>query len=455
LLGCTGEIATRSNGDGDGDGQTDDGDDGDAPGGGDEPGDPDGPGDPSDDPGDPSDDPDDPDDPYDDPDDPGDPGDPGDPADDDSDLVFAPGVVTTYDIAMAPADWDAVVDDPFDETYRAATITWEGETYPNVGVRAVGRNRSPGFGKPSLKLKFDEFVDQTFHGLKVFKLQGTWDGGGGTELIREAIAYAAHRAIGVPAPRYAHARVVVNGEVIGVYGVEEWPDKTYVRRRFGPTVSQLYKWMAPDPQDMAWIGGSPGDYVPYPLEPKFESLDASGTEVVALLDAIDNRADADAALDVDGFLRFMALHQVAGEWDDYVGGDILGEDRGLWSNNFLLYRNPATGRFVFLAWDRQNNYDPRNVDRGLFHRYGERNLTNRLILGDAANRAAYLGHVRALVDGPHSVAAVHAMVDDLAALLAPAIGEDPFVSSAPFADEVDALKANVAARDAFIRGELP
>jgi hypothetical protein len=54
--------------------------------------------------------------------------------------VFDENVVTTYEISIDPADWDAMVADPESDTWRRMTMTWEGETLNDVAVHPSGQH---------------------------------------------------------------------------------------------------------------------------------------------------------------------------------------------------------------------------------------------------------------------------------------------------------------------------
>src|SRR5204863_7302684 len=78
---------------------------------------------------------------------------------------FNDNALTTYSVSMDPADWDAVVAHPQDNTWRRATLDWQGETWHDGAVRASGqRSRIPGNPKPSFPIEFTYFAPaRTFH----------------------------------------------------------------------------------------------------------------------------------------------------------------------------------------------------------------------------------------------------------------------------------------------------
>src|SRR4029450_5105563 len=61
--------------------------------------------------------------------------------------------------------------------------------------------------------------------------------------------------------------------------------------------------------------------------------------------------DMDPILDVDRYLWFTALEGLSGHWDMY------GYTR-FYPNNFHVYNDPTTGRFVFIPWGMDMTWKP-------------------------------------------------------------------------------------------------
>src|SRR5947207_9048728 len=176
---------------------------------------------------------------------------------------FDDSALTTYSLSMDQADWDAIVAHPEDNTWRRATLDWRGETWHDVAVRPSGqRSRVPGNPKPSFRIKFNYFVPhRTFHdrfltGVKM--VSDTND----PSMIRRRLEDGIYRASGLPASRFVHARVAVNGAYKGVYGVEERVKRSFIQEHFGSNViNQLYDFTMDPPGDVTWIGPDPALYV--------------------------------------------------------------------------------------------------------------------------------------------------------------------------------------------------
>src|SRR5687767_629074 len=114
------------------------------------------------------------------------------------------------------------------------TFMFDGVVLEDVGVRQAGGtfNRFvPIEGKPTLSLKFDDFVDgQELHGLEKMVLK---DGRQDTGLVSEHLTYEVYRRAGIAAPMTAHAHVTINGIDSGIYVMREPINKDFLTRNFG------------------------------------------------------------------------------------------------------------------------------------------------------------------------------------------------------------------------------
>jgi spore coat protein CotH len=328
---------------------------------------------------------------------------------------FDDSVLATYAIDLDLDDWDAMVDDPFDDTWRHCTVTWQDEVYADVAIRPSGeRSRIPGNPKPSVRLEFDEFVpDREFHDYSTIKLDSMYHD---ESMMRARLQYPVYVALGVPAPKYVHARLYVNGDYKGLYGVEERISREFLRRRLGQPVNQLYEWMEAV-LDVEWLGPD-YQYVPRMWEPKIEELPAEAAAVRDLVDILNNNpAAAEAVFDVNSFVAFIAAEVIAGEGDAYLAGREV--DR---TENMYLYRSPVTGKFMFLPWDRDQGFY--RDEQGITFGFDRHILTQNLILSQPAKLALYRQLLRQLIDGAWATAVMQARVDAIWAQIQAAAEED-------------------------------
>jgi hypothetical protein len=140
----------------------------------------------------------------------------------------------------------------------------------------------------------------------------------------------------------------VNGEYHGLYSNVETEDKTFLARWFSSDEGNLYE-----------EGGSdllPGSAALFELETNEAENDRSDLEalIAAIASATPESFSASVGeqLELDRFLSFAALEALAGGEDGY--SYVLGAP-----NNFRLYRDPETDRFVFLPWGLDRALRPR------------------------------------------------------------------------------------------------
>ncbi len=379
---------------------------------------------------------------------------------------FDDNTLSTYSLSMEPVDWDAIVANPQDNTWRRASLEWRGETWHDVAVRPSGqRSRVAGNPKPSFRIKFNYFVPhRTFHdrfltGVKM--VSDTND----PSMIRRRIQDGIYRASGLPASRCVHARVVINGAYKGVYGVEERVKRSFIQEHFGSDVmNQLYDFVMDGPADVVWLGPDPGLYVPRMFLPKLSKLDPAQPELKVadpvsvrdFADAVNNASwdSAAAAVDIDMFCRFMAAEVITGEADGYVA--YRADGTGFRSSNFRIYRNPNTGKWIVLAWDREEGYWA--LRDSIVTGFDQRILTRRLILENAGTLEHYKEILRMLLDGPASVESIDARVEFLRNQLEAAIAEDPYKTAGSLENwhaHLETIRTFVRQQNAMIRSQLP
>ena len=170
--------------------------------------------------------------------------------------VFEPGHIVDVAITMAPGDWNALrmqtrtlgsilegdclaqpAPSPF--TTFSAAITVDGSSFPNVGIKKKGFLGSLDPIKPSLKVKFDEFVPGAeYLGLEKLTLNNSRQD---PSYVRQCLAYKSFAAAGIVAPRCNFAHVRVNGTDLGIYVNVETIDHKLTKKRYADGTGQLYE----------------------------------------------------------------------------------------------------------------------------------------------------------------------------------------------------------------------
>ncbi len=247
------------------------------------------------------------------------------PKKDESVAFFKAGVIPRLKIQIADSELQRLRQK--DREYVRCTVTEDDKVpYEHVGIHLKGAAGSyRGIDdRPALTLNFDKFKDkQEFHGLDKIHLNNSVQD---PSYLNELICSELFLAAKVPAARATHARVWLNGRDLGFYVLKEGFNKGFVKRHFANADGNLYE------------GGFVQDING---QPKLQN--GSGvtdrSDVKALLDACGERDAAkrwqrlEQLVDIDQFLRFMAMELMTCHWDGYCNN----------RNNYRYYFEPKSG----------------------------------------------------------------------------------------------------------------
>ena len=334
--------------------------------------------------------------------------------------------VLEVEIEIAPEDWDTLrhqtrtfedmmaeieeyeLSRPFSDIYTwfSATVTVDGETHTEVGVRKKGFLGSQSDTKPALKLRFDKYVDvQSLGG--VMERMTLNNSVQDPSMINTCLTFHVFAAAGSPAPRCNFATVTVNGKDLGLYVHVEEIKAPFLARHFDSAEGNLYE-------------GTVSDFTPEyrgTIEKKNNEDENDWSDIDALVAALQDSSDTGLealaeVVDLDRFLTFWAAEVLVGHWDGYAGN----------RNNYWFYREPG-GKFVFIPW---------GVD-GTFHLEDDPNVFDHvtepppsvLALAAIANRlyndpewqAEYVAELKRLLDTAWNEEELLALADAMAAIV--------------------------------------
>ena len=291
-------------------------------------------------------------------------------------------------------------------TWFSATVSVDGETHAEVGVRKKGFVGSQSSTKPSLKLRFDKYVDDQSlpGGMNRMTLNNSVQD---PSMLNTCLSYRVFAAAGNPAPRCNFATVSVNGTDLGLYVHVEEFKAPFLSHHFGSAEGHLYE-------------GTVSDFTPEfrgTIEKKTHEDADDWSDIDAVVAALADPSDAGLKalgriVDLDRFLSFWATEVLVGHWDGYAG------DR----NNYWFYRVPG-GRFVFLPWGTDGTFhlsdDPNPFDNISDPPPSVLALTaipNRLY-NDADWRAKYVARLKQILDDVWDETELLAAVDEMAAIV--------------------------------------
>ena len=227
--------------------------------------------------------------------------------------------------------------------------------FKNVGIRYRGNSsftRSTAAAPllANFKIKIDlNGTKGTWDGQKTFNLQsGVVD----ASRMKDSIAYWVFRAAGVPAPRTTYAEIIFNVPGVyqdtsaGLFTLIEDVNKKFLERVMPPGTGLVMK-----PEQLNGGIRKLGDtWEPYAvkLRPDREATPREQQRVMefsALVSQPDEalfREQIATYLDLDQFLRFIAVNAFISNTDSYLNGN----------HNFYLYLDPRDDKFRFIPWDQ-------------------------------------------------------------------------------------------------------
>lgn len=270
--------------------------------------------------------------------------------------VFNPGQLACAPIAGAGNGRDDVELLPRTPAYVPAEVTFDGETFRNVGFRLKGNSTllftwRRGSDKLPFRLNFDSLEsrfpaarDQTFFGFPNLSfinqdLDPTY--------LRAKVVTDLFRDAGIPSAAASFIRIFLdrgNGlQYLGLYTMVEVPDNPMLQRTFGSDDGNLYK---PNGTGGRWnIFTKDG----FPKRTNQDTEDWSDIqEAIEVLnepktDRARWRSRFEARFSVPTFLRWLALNTIIGNIDVYGGVS---------AHNYYIYSSPRhRDKFFWIPWD--------------------------------------------------------------------------------------------------------
>jgi hypothetical protein len=236
--------------------------------------------------------------------------------------------------------------------------------------------RMSGEKKP-WKIDTDYYIaDQEYHNLKQLMFINNI---GDASMMQEKLTYEMMQFAGLPASFVSYVELWIDisdddlpAEYWGVYTMVERVDQKFIGNRFGADAKggNLYKASHAQfgPMDLIYYGPTMSSYPSqndgYAYSKVNNEEEADYSDVINLMYVIDGisydtpeewAAAAEEVINVDSFLRYMAVTDMLGNWDSYP----------YTGNNYYLFNNQITGRFEWIPWDLTWGGE---VERPLFQR---------------------------------------------------------------------------------------
>ncbi len=258
------------------------------------------------------------------------------------------------------------------------------EMLDSVGITLRGAT-SRNSQKKSFKLDFNTFIPgRDFYKLDKMNLNGDHND---PSIIRSKLCWDLFNDVGITHSRASHAEVYINGKYYGLYINVEQVDDKFLKKNFSDATGNLWKCLYP--ADLVYLGEDQNLYKKFNGGTKTYDLKTNETaddyRSLAHLISILNRTSIsllpdslEKVMEVSGVFKMFAFNALVASWDDY---------RSL-NNNYYLYLNPSSNKFVMLPYDYDNTFgvdwfstdwataDPYNYPKAV---QGNRPLWDRLI----------------------------------------------------------------------------
>ena len=316
--------------------------------------------------------------------------------------------------------------------YRATFIYDEKDTIYNVGIRIKG-NTSRNANRKSFRIDINAFEKQTFQGLKNLNIHGNHND---PSMSREYLSAFAMNQAEVPCLRVNFVKFYINNQYLGVRANSEFIDKTFLLGRFNNDKGNLYKctW----PADLVWLGSDQNKYkeiINNPIlnerayELKTNETKDDYSDLVNLINVINNSpkdsfpARLERIFDVQMYLRTLAMEVLNGHWDNYYAN----------KNNYYLYNNPSTGKFIYLPYDMDNTFGVQwgfsNINNRDIYNWGTSSSAAPLtknILSHIQYRRDYEFYIKNLLQDAWHRDSLYAELDYINQLIQSDMKNDPF-----------------------------
>lgn len=257
--------------------------------------------------------------------------------DDDGEFLYDDKSILDFSITVDSAGLASLAADPRTDVH--ATFSFQGTDH-EVGLHIKGSESGSlrtMDEKASFKVDFHQWdADARFYGLKRLTLNNMIQD---STMSHEHAAYRLFRDLGIPAARHGYAKVTVNGDWFGLYGVVETMDEQFLNRAFpGDDEGYLYE------------GGYGGDFGEGQAQ-HFDAKEYPGetpdtADLEALVDRVHDTQPAEMLALIESTFEAERLFSMWG------GEVVIADTDGYTSlaNNFLVYHAPIADIWTMIPW---------------------------------------------------------------------------------------------------------
>ncbi|KAG0085246.1 hypothetical protein BGZ93_000782 [Podila epicladia] len=259
--------------------------------------------------------------------------------------------IATFHLTADARQFEAMLKAPMEANPIKANVRYINakvvHNVDNVTLGLSGKS-SMEFNKMAFKLEFDTAYNQSFFKRPSIKLRSE---SSDPTMIREKLYIDMLNVMGVPSQQGAWVRLYVNSEPQGLYLMVDDIAKSFLKQTVhnGRTMERGSLWQMNAPvvesqADLQFLGPASADYPEDVYKMKTlgaNPIDAPMTQLIQFMkDLQDFDVTSSSAIDywnlrmdLNGFLRNMAMEYLAGSWDAYWYS----------GSNYFMYFNPTLG----------------------------------------------------------------------------------------------------------------
>lgn len=364
-----------------------------------------------------------------------------------------------------PNYWSLLTNNYQSETEILATLTIEGVTYPEVGVRFRGNTSYTMIGnspKKSFAVTTD-FVDedQRVLGYKNLKFNNAHQD---ATFMREVLYGQMARKF-TPIAKTSYVRLFLNGEDWGIYPNIQSIDKTFLEEWFLSNDGARFRATNEETggggggfgngtAGMNYLGNDTSEYQQY-YDLKSSDIDDSWTKLVTACEVLStlnssNVTEVNQVLDLDKILWFLAVENIFTDDDSYT-------NKG--AQDYYVYYEPETERTFPIEYDGNSSFMTNAATNQSWNPFKNVSNVNFPLLNKLLNvpelRQRYLTHYRTILNEGFTEAIANALIDSLDASIADLVAADTkkLYTTSQYTNGIPALKTFVVNRRNFLLGQ--
>jgi len=289
----------------------------------------------------------------------------------DSDYIFNQDKLHTFKLKITETALAKIDADPAAEEYIEGMLIFNEDTISPVGIRYkgsvgafVGCLSGSDWSNPSghktctklsMKVKINwEGREENFYKLKKLQFHSqNLD----ESKMHERLGYWLFRAMGVPAPRSVHARLIINDKYSGLFALTEQIDGRFTRYNFNDGEGNLYKEVWP-----ISMNGVPQSDRVYINALRTNEDDNPSIDIIKNFaqqisdgDSVDIQNVISESMDVTEILSVAVVDRMIrnddGPFHWYC------EDGKCSNHNYYWYEEPTNEKLHLIPWDLDNAFE--------------------------------------------------------------------------------------------------